>query len=419
VPLALGTDTAGSGRVPAAMNGIAGWKPTRGIVSATGVVPACRSLDCVSVFAGTAADLRAAVDVLARHDPDDAHARTGAETLGPAAAVAGLRVGVPDLAGLDVDAGTRASLGEAVRRLSGLGVEITPVDLSGVLEAGRLLYHGPWLAERLEAAGELMERDDGALLDVTRRVLAAGREYRAVDVFRAQTRVRVHAAACERLWRAVDILVVPSVPAAFTLAEVAADPIGVNERLGTFTNFVNLLDLAAVAMPVGLRADGVPAGVTLVGPALTDLTLLAVARAFAGGDGMPEPRPDGIPLAVVGAHLRGQPLHHELRDAGAHFLQRTRTAPRYRLYALSGTAPPKPGMVEVHADGAALEVEVYTLAADAFGRFVAGVRSPLYIGPVELADGRVVSGFRCGTEATAGSTDITRFGGWRAYLAAR
>jgi allophanate hydrolase len=424
VPLALGTDTAGSGRVPAAMTGIAGWKPTRGIVSARGVVPACRSLDCVSVFGRSVADVRATVAVLAARDARDPYARPAGDGLRPAVMAGALRLGVARLDGLDVDDGAAAGLAQAVLGLRALGMREAAVDLAPFLTAGRLLYAGAWLAERLEAAGALLREQPGALLDVTRTIIGGGLAFSAADAFAAQTGLRELRRDADRVWDSVDLLVVPSVPAAFTLRDVAADPFGVNERLGLFTSFVNLLDLAAVAVPVSPRPDGAPCGVTLIGPAGSDWSLLRLAGSLHGendadpGDAPSAQPPEVLPLAVVGAHLRGQPLHHQLAEAGAVLLAQTTTAPRYRLYGLAGTTPPKPGLVRDER-GARIEVEVYALPPDRFGAFVAAVPMPLAIGPVELDDGQLVSGFLCGPAALDGAVEITSFGGWRAYLAAR
>jgi len=397
------------------MTGVVGLKPTRGLVSTVGVVPACRSLDCVSVFTVDVAGARAVLDVLDAHDPDDPYARPpGARGRLPARRE-GLSVGSFDVSVLDVmDAPAVAAYDDHLRRLGELGARIVPLDHRPFLAAGALLYEGPFLAERWAAVGGFIDSHPGEVLDVTAAVIGGGRRYTAADLFAGAETLRRLDAECRRLLSSVDLLAVPSVPRAVAVDGV--DPELTSALLGTFTNFVNLLDLAAVAVPGTRRTDGVPAGITLVGEALTDETLLGVAAGFLG-----EPAASGpsrtVRLAVVGAHLAGQPLHHELVSRAARLVARTTTAPRYRLYALAGTAPPKPGLVRA-GDGGAIAVEVYELDPAGLGTLVDTVPAPLAVGKVELADGSWVNGFVCEPAALAGAEDITASGGWRSHLAA-
>lgn len=441
VSFALGTDTAGSGRVPAAFTGIIGLKPTRGLVSTRGVVPACRSLDCVSVFALTVADARAVLEVVARHDPEDPWSRRA--PAGPARPPGAPRVGVPAARGLDVagDAEAARLHGEAAERLQALGAELIEVDLGPFREVGELLYGGPWVAERLATAGDFVNARPDEIHPVTRAVLASGHDHSAVDAFRAVHRLAELRRAIEPVWERVDMLLVPSTPTTFTLEEVAADPLGTNARLGVYTNFVNLLDLCALALPAGRRGDGAPLGATLIAPAFADGLLAEVGEGFQqalgeplGATGHPLPAPTGpspqadqsgagerVELVVVGAHLSGEPLNHQLTDLGGELVAATRTAPAYRLHALpaDGGVPPRPALVRTaDGDGTSVEAEVWALSVERFGQLVAAIPPPLAIGTIALRDGTERKGFVCETHALRDAPDISHHGGWRAYLRA-
>lgn len=415
VPFSLGTDTAGSGRVPAAMTGLVGLKPTRGLVSTAGIVPACRSLDCVSVFTVDVAGARAVLDVLDAFDPADIYARPpGCRTRRPRRRGA-LRVGVFEVGGIDgTDAPAVAAYGEHLRRFEELGARLVPLDHRPFLAVGELLYEGPFLAERWTAVGEFIDAFPGEVLETTAAVIGRGRRYSAADLFAGEEALRRLRGECRRLLASVDVLAVPSVPRAVRLEDVDA---GTSSVLGTFTNFVNLLDLAAIAVPGGRRTDGVPAGLTLIGEDLSEETLLAAAAAFLGEE-VPAAPGAAVRLAVAGAHLAGGALHDELSSRSARLVARTRTADRYRLYALAGTTPPKPGLVRAERGGS-IEVEVYELDPAALGTFVDGVPPPLAIGKVELSDGTWVNGFVCEPAALTGAEDITGLGSWRAYVASR
>lgn len=415
VSFALGTDTAGSGRVPAAMTGIVGLKPTRGLVSTRGVVPACRSLDCVSVFATSASAAAAVLRVLDEHDSRDVYnLPPGERLLRRPDVVTALRVGVPVLE--DVDSSIAAAFDAHVQQLAGLGVELVPIDLWPFEAAGRFLYDGPWLAERLAGVGEFVEEHPDALLDVTRQVLAGGQAYSAVELFRAMEELAGIRRQAAQVFARVDVIALPSVPTLTTLAEVAADPVGSNARLGQFTNFVNLLDLAAVAVPGG-SVDGVPVGFTLLGPGLTDLTLATLAAVYLGNEPPAVPEvPEPVALAVAGAHLRGQPLHHQLVSGHARLLGRTTTAPLYSLVALDGDGPARPALVPA-SDGVEVELEVYELPAAYVDLLRAATPGPLTISTLTLRDGSEVAGYRTTTEDVPAGQDISHFGSWRRYLA--
>lgn len=420
----LGTDTAGSGRVPAAAQGLVGLKPSLGLVPTRGVIPACRSLDCVSVFARTVEDAVAVLEVIAGPDAADPYSRPAPAHWRPyEAPPPAFRLAVPRAEDLVFDTPGDAALFEgAVARAEALGGALTRVDLSPFLALARRLYDGAWVAERTAALREWVERRPEALHPVTRTILESGLKRRAVDAFDD-----FHAAAeARRLARALfadaDALLLPTCPGIPTRAALAADPIGANSRLGTYTNFVNLCDLAAIAIPAGFRPDGVPAGITLVGPAFSEgrLAGLAAAMHHAAGFAPAPPRPAPLaagetPLLAIGAHMSGLPLNGALRSFGARFLRAARTAPCYRLFDLGE----RPGMLRAAEGGAAIEGEIWALPAAAIGPLLGTVPAPLGFGPVQLEDGSRVLGFLAEAAGVAGAPEITAAGGWRTHLAAR
>lgn len=435
VPLALGTDTAGSGRVPAGLNNIVGLKPTLGALSTSGVVPACRTLDCVSVFALTAEDAFDGFTALAGFDTTDPFSRP--VVLGRPGALP-RRIGVPDAESRRFfgDALSEAAFDAALADLAALGATLVPVDLTPFFATAALLYDGPWVAERWEAIRPFITAQPEALHPVTRAITERATAFSAADAFAGRYRLAELRRATEPVWTGIDALCVPTFPRPQTVAALAADPIGPNAELGTYTNFVNLLDLCALAVPSHPRADGWPAGVTLIAPAGRDAALVALGGALhrAGGAPMgatgaaplpaPEPGPvraagDAVELAVVGAHLSGLPLNGELTALGAVLLRAVATAPEYRLFALPGEGPRRPGLVRVAEGGAAIATEVWSLSPETFGRFVAAIPAPLGIGTLRLADGTTPKGFLCEPEGVRAAEDVSRFGGWRAYLAGR
>ena len=431
VHVALGTDTAGSGRVPAGLNNIVGWKPSRGLLSTRGVVPACASLDCVSIFALTVPDAARVFAAAARCDP---HGR--ALALAPVRAGDAFRFAVPRREHLEFygDAAAAAGFAAAVERLHALGGTPCEIDFAPWRAVAAMLYDGPHVAERHAAVRAFFDAHPDAVDATVRGIIAGARRFSATDAFVAQARVVEMRSRLARAWDDFDVLVVPTAPTTYTIAEVEAAPVELNRRMGTYTNFVNLLDLAAIAVPAAWRDSGVPLGITLVGPAGSDLMLAELGQRFHAAPGtrlgamsapLPPsesfvPRGDVAQVAVVGAHLSGLPLNGELTARGARLVRRARTAAVYRLFALPGTAPPKPGMVRAgRADGCAIDVEIWELPLAGFGAFVASVPAPLSIGTVELDDGGSVKGFLCEAAATTHATDISSFGGWRSYLASR
>lgn len=419
VPFALGTDTAGSGRVPAAFNGLFGFKPTRGSWSTRGVLPACRSLDCVSVFTADAADARLIDGVLAAFDNEDPYSRANPK---PSWKIA--RIGIPRAGQVQWcgDAQSAALFEHAKGHAATLGVTLIEVDIAPLLECARLLYQGPWVAERLGVIANLLRENPGAIHPIIRGVVQAGESMSAVQAFEGFHALKRYERDTQELWKAVDALLLPTTPTIYRIAEVLAEPFGLNGNLGPFTNFVNLLDMAAINIPAGFRDNGTGFGVSIIGPAWSDGALMDMAARF-HNSAAPLPTPDTKPraptvkLAVVGAHLSGMPLNWQLASRGARLVRTCKTAPTYRLYAMANSAPPKPTLVHVPRNGAAIEVEVYELGLAEFGSFTAEVPAPLAIGTIMLDDGETVKGFVSEPRATDDAQDITHLGGWRAFVA--
>ncbi|HEY3665422.1 MAG TPA: allophanate hydrolase [Polyangiaceae bacterium] len=438
VSFSLGTDTAGSGRIPAAFNNLVGLKPTRGLLSTQGVVPACRSLDCVSVFALTVEDAAEVAQLAAAPDKEDAYSRPDADRVRfvPGACPSGFRFGVPgaDFLGELDYGGTRADFERALARLKRLGGEPVVFDFEPFYKAGQLLYEGAFVAERAASVKEILSQNPSGLLPIITQILARAAGFSATDAFSGSQTLAELARRARLSWPSMDLFVVPTAPFFPKLSEVEADPIGLNSRLGALMNFANLLDLSALAVPSNLRADGLPFGVTLFAPRDADARLAAIGAAFQRDVGgklgatnaplPPAPKPPALRagqmrLAVVGAHLTGQPLNKQLTELSGTLVRACKTAPEYRLFALPNTTPPKPGLVRVSSGGSAIELEVWELTTKGFGQFMKGVPAPMAIGTLVLEDGERVHGFTCEPVALEGATDITEFGGWRRYLASR
>jgi allophanate hydrolase len=454
VPFALGTDTAGSGRVPAGFNNLVGLKPTPGSVPMAGVLPACRTLDVVSVFALTVADAAQVMALIegAAGEPTFQHHPPQPAWLGGSGAT--LRVGVPSMPGCDAAIGYDRAFDDAVAQLRAWGLQPVAVDMAPLQAVAKLLYDGPWVAERYSVVRQLLDDTPEALDPTVRRVIEAARNFDAAHAFEARYALEALRRQVAPLWQQIDVLMVPTAPTCPTLAAVAAEPVLRNSELGRYTNFVNLLGQAALALPSGMAfaaghgaapgsgggsapGAGLPFGITFIAPGGSDAALVALGQRWEAARGLPlghhlrQSRPADLALqalpaaapslavAVVGAHLAGMPLHGQLLERGCRLLAATHTAPAYRLFALPGTTPPKPGLARVAEgdSGSAIAVEVYEMAASALGSFLALIPPPLGLGSVQLADGRWVKGFICEGAALAGATDISHFGGWRAYLA--
>jgi allophanate hydrolase len=431
VSFSLGTDTAGSGRVPAGFNNIVGLKPSRGLISARGAVPACQSLDCISVFALTVPDAVAVLAVTRGEDPKDPWSRDLNLSIPPLPDR--FTFALPGPLEFYGDDHARHAFHDAVDKLEGLGGKPLGVDFSVFLETAALLYEGPWVAERLAAIRPFFESHADQVHPVVRKIIEGASKYSAADLFSGLTRLEALKKRAAILWDRADVLVVPTAPTIYTIQEALADPFVNNRRLGHYTNFVNLMDLAACAVPASMRPDGLPFGITLIAPAGTDLMLADLAQRFhqltglklgALDEALPPPAPittgdDSVRVAVVGAHLSGLPLNYQLTERGARLDKPARTTARYRLFALPGTTPPKPGLIRDAENGSAIDVEVWRLPAAEYGPFVAGIPSPLGIGRVELDDGEWVQGFLCESWAVHGAEEISHLGGWRAYLASK
>jgi allophanate hydrolase len=430
---ALGTDTAGSGRVPAAFNNLVGIKPTPGLLPNTGAVPACRSIDCITIFSATVGDGVAIRKIAEGFDPGDPFSRHAKPAPLP---TNGLRIGVLDAAEREFfgDTGMEVLYDQAIEHARALGATIVPFDYAPFREAAALLYDGPWVAERLAAVEDFLASNAGDFDPTVRKIIEGAKGKTAVEAFRGRYRLEELRHATDKEWQKADMLLLPTTPTTYTVADMQADPIVLNSRLGRYTNFVNLLDCAAIAIPAGFRPSGLPGGVTLIARAFTDDALAPLAdglhRAAASGMGsdrtaiIPDasrmaPQDDGrIEIAVVGAHLTGMPLNRELTQAGGHLVRSCSTRADYRLFVLPDTVPPKPGLIhEPGFAGNGIAVEIWSLPADGFGRFVAKIPAPLGIGKVGLDDGSTVSCFLCEAHAISGAEEITPLGGWRAYMA--
>jgi allophanate hydrolase len=434
VPLALGTDTAGSGRVPAMLNNIVGLKPSLGLISTSGLVPACRTLDCISIFSLTVDDAMTALAAIAGLDSADPYSRD--RPLAQLAAFPdGLKLGVPRNGQLMFfgDKASEQAYADALKRWTALGATLIEFDLEPFYETARLLYEGPWIAERYLVIRDLLASSPEAIHPVTREITLPGARLSAADTFAALYRLQALRRTSARTFADLDALVLPTAPTAYSTAQVLANPIELNSRLGTYTNFVNLLDLCGLALPSAIRSDDIPFGITLLAPAGQDAQLASIGRVFQADTGLtlgarsvPQPplaalpaneADDEIAIAVVGAHLSGMALNGELTTLGGRLLESAATAPDYKLYALD-TTPAKPGMLRLAAGtGSSIDLEVWTLPAAAFGKFVAAIPPPLSIGTVRLADGRGVKGFIVEPADIDGARDISAFGGWRAFVA--
>ncbi|MEW5965774.1 MAG: allophanate hydrolase [Pseudomonadota bacterium] len=430
----LGTDTAGSGRVPAAFNNLVGHKPSCGALSTRGVVPACRSLDAVSIFALTAEDAERVLAVAAGFDAEDEYSRPLAPHGFDFGRAPAFRFGVPMQKDLEFfgNAEARKLFGEAVQRMQALGGTPVEIDFAPFLDTARLLYGGPWVAERYLAIRDFFDAQSDTVFPPVREIIGGGRDYSAADTFAHLYRLRAMKRVCDAVWDTVDVMLTPTAGTIYRVDDMEADPIRLNANLGYYTNFMNLLDLAATAVPAGFQADGLPFGVTLIAPPHQDAPLLHLASRMqqarggtlgATGHALPaaeslEVLPGGqVRVAVVGAHLSGLALNSQLTGRGTRLVAVTQTAPKYRFYALPDGK--RPGLIQVAGEGAAIACEVWEMPVDKFGAFVAGIPAPLGIGKVELANGTVVNGFICEGLGVADAQDITSYGGWRNWLAAR
>ena len=431
VDFSLGTDTAGSGRVPAGLNNIVGFKPSKGLISTRGVLPAAQSVDCVSIFARTADVAARVLQSAMGYDPLDPFSRD--LTLSTQALGSRFRFGVPSTLEFFGDVAAQDAFAQAVERLTAMGGEAVVIDYTPLAQAAALLYESALVAERYEAIRDFFDAHEDQVIEPVRTIIAKGRQYSAADLYLAQTQLHAYGQQAAPMWHDIDVLLVPTAPTHYTITRMQADPIALNRNLGFYTNFVNLLDYAAISVPSSIRPDGLPFGITLIGQCGSDWQLAELGQRYhhatglmMGATGQPLPAPEalgaiaapvpGLKVAVVGAHLSGMPLNSQLTERGASLVQTTHTSTHYRLYALPGTVPPKPGLKRVEAQGAAIAVEVWEMPLAHVGSFLALIPSPLGLGKLELADGTWVTGFVCEAYALDTALEVTTHGGWRAYM---
>lgn len=437
VSFALGTDTAGSGRVPAALNNIVGLKATKGLLSCTGVVPACKSLDCVTFFANTVDELNELLTIAAKQDMSDCYSRLnlGADAVyQPASGLASLKIGVPEQEQLAFfgDESAQALFENSVEQLKQAGTEVVTINFQPFLDAAKLLYEGPWVAERYAAIEEFFVNDPKQCLPVIETIIGGATKHSAVSAFKAMYKLQAFKVECDAILAELDCIVTPTAGTIYTIAELEADPIQLNSNLGYYTNFMNLLDYAAIAVPAGFLASGLPFGITLFGPAFSDRLLLSAgakvqqlnnftlgatqqALSKVSSTVLSDANVEQVDIAVCGAHLTGFPLNHQLTERGGYLVKSCKTSADYRFYALAGGPPFRPGLIRVAEDGTAIDVEVWRIPVNTVGSFLQGIGQPLGLGKVELDDGSWITSFICEGYAIESATDITHLGGWRAY----
>jgi allophanate hydrolase len=442
VDFALGTDTAGSGRVPAGLNNIVGLKPSKGLISARGVVPAAQSVDCVSIFARTVGTALQVLQAAMGYDAADPYSRS--LTLAAQAFGKTFRFGVPSALEFFGDDLARTAFQDAIDRLRELGGIPVAIDYGPLAQAAALLYESALVAERYTAVRAFFDANESEVVEPVRGILAQGRGYSAADLYEAQTKLQALGQQAAAMWPSIDVLLVPTAPTHYTIAQMQADPVVLNRNLGAYTNFVNLLDYAAISVPSSIRPDGLPFGITLIGPCGSDWQLAELGQRYhhasglaqgATGEALPAPEPIAalrphpspppkgagtktVKVAVVGAHLSGMPLNGQLTERGATLVGAAETAPHYKFFALPGTVPPKPGLLRVApGTGARIALEIWEMPVEHYGSFVSLIPAPLGVGTLELADGGSVQGFLCEAFATQGAQDISHLGGWRAYIA--
>jgi allophanate hydrolase len=448
VSFSLGTDTAGSGRVPAALNNIVGLKATKGLLSCTGVVPACKSLDCVSLFANSVDELNQLLDICAQVDKNDCYSRTNTAansgySYQPKNSLSGLKIGLPAEEQLVFfgDQSAQAVFANNIKLLKDAGAELITINFKPFLDAAKLLYEGPWVAERYAAIEMFFSQDPQQCLPIIDTIIGGATKYSAVSVFNAMYRLQALKIECDAILANLDCILTPTTGTTYTIAQVEDQPITLNSNLGYYTNFMNLLDYAAIALPAGFLENGLPFGISLFGPAFSDRLLLSTAAQIQqinsftlGATGHALPGLNGemnaemnvvgnlsstdINIAVCGAHLSGFPLNSQFTERGGRLVKTCKTSTDYRLYALVGEAPLRPGLVRVDqssTQGVAIEVEVWSLPIHSLGSFLQGIVQPLGLGKVQLDDGSWTTGFVCEGYAIYDALDISSFSGWRAY----
>jgi len=433
VLFSLGTDTAGSGRIPAAFTNTVGTKPTPGYMSTEGVFPACKTIDCISIFTLTAADASLVLDVMKANAQD----RMNEPQYHPEPKLtqqfsAPIRIGIPKSADFLDNTEYSQLFTKALKKIKEMGHHVIEVDITPFVKAGKLLYDGPWVAERYAVIEDFIKSHPNSLDPSVKKIIESGASYTAAQGFRAIYQLKDLETECQKAWSQCDLIVVPSAPRHPTIEELKEEPILRNSELGMYTNYVNLMRLAAIAVPADFTAEGLPFGVTLIGQGGSDFALLQFASQWQKLTKMPlgfahsAPPSDyldirngdtsHVRLAVVGAHLKGMPLHSQLVERQARFVKACKTANRYQLFALANTSPPKPGLVRAEQGGVAIELEIYDLPTETIGSFLGLILSPLGLGTIELEDGSWVKGFICEPVGISGANNISQYGGWKNYL---
>jgi allophanate hydrolase len=414
------------------LNNIVGLKPSKGLISTKGVVPAAASVDCVSIFARTV-DCAWTVLMQAKgYDSTDVFSKD--MKLKMAALKPKFGFGVPDELKFFGDALSEKAFEEALLSLEAMGGERVVIEYKPLANVAAMLYEDAFVAERYSAIREFFDKNESVVIEPVRSIIAKGRNYGAVDLYDAQLKLLQAARKVQPMWATIDIMVVPTAPTHYKTVGMLADPVGLNRNLGTYTNFVNLLDYCAISIPSCIREDGMPFGITLIGQSGDDYTIAELGQRyhhsrglFAGATGVPLGEPlvhlsslsvkETVQIAVVGAHLEGMPLHHQLTSKNATFVRKCRTAAEYKLFAIANSTPPKPALVHVGpGDGASIEIEIYELSFSAVGEFLTQIPAPLGLGTLLADDGASVKGFIAEPRAMVGAVDITSYGGWRAYI---
>ena len=433
VCFSLGTDTAGSGRIPAAFNNIVGTKPTPGLVSTEGVFPACKSIDCVSIMTLTAADADIVLDVMKSTAIDRAHEAQFHPTPKQVPSFRRpTRIGIPISCQFLDDGQYQQAFTKAIENAKGLDVELVQVDIDPFVKAGKLLYEGPWVSERFAVTEDFLKSNPDSFDPSVKQIIQSGAAYTAAQGFRAIYQLKELEIEAKKAWAKCDVILVPSAPNHPTLEDLKNHPILKNSELGMYTNYVNLMRLCAVAVPAGFTGKGMPFGVTLIAQEGSDTALLKLAaqwqilfglslgksnvKASLTELAITTDNNDSIHIAVVGAHLQGMPLHSQLTERHARLIKSCKSAKSYRLFALPNTTPPKPGLVKTKLNGAAIDLEIYAMPASEVGSFLGLIPAPLGLGNVELDDGTWVKGFICEPYAIEGAKDISDLGGWRSYM---
>lgn len=416
VAFSLGTDTAGSGRIPAAFQNLVGFKPSKGVVSTSGVVPACKSLDCVSVFSNSLDDVDNVLRQIAVYDPEDPYSRENVQSLSENK----LKIAIPSQKDLKFfgNKAYEVSYHNFIALLLEKNYIIEEIDFSPMFKAAELLYGGPWLAERYNAVGDFINKNPNAVVDTTLKIISQGKALTATSYFEAEYQLNAFKKQFEGYTKLYDAFLMPTAGTIFTKKEVSEQPIDSNTKLGYYTNFMNLLDCTAIALPVAITDNNLPFGITLFGPAFNDNNLLTISRSMSEKKllNTPMSETEFIELAVCGAHKTGGTLNYQLLEVNAIYKETLLTTPEYRFYALSHLDPVRPGLIKDPKKGGSIEVQVWKVPANKLGGFINQIGAPLTFGKINLENGEVVTSFLCESYALEKAKEITHLQTWENYL---